>query len=239
MPRFETRKEATVGHLGPEYFEVVQERLLDFDTTRLQAMDEAGVDKVLLSFGAGFRTFGVQGILDRVEAQNTARIVNDFLPEQVRAHPSRYVGMSTLALQDPDQAVRELERCITALGFKGVMVNGYTQVDNLDKLIYLGDARLTPLWEALTSLDVPLYLHPRASHNAVTYNNHPELTGPNWGFAPETATHALRIVYGGIFDRFPTAKLVLGHLGEPPPFLARRFSTASTSVRVAVLRRSA
>src|SRR6202030_4609842 len=61
--RYETRKEAEVGHLGPEYFEVVQERLLDFDTTRLQSMDDAGVDKVLLSFGAGFRTFGVQGIL--------------------------------------------------------------------------------------------------------------------------------------------------------------------------------
>ena len=66
--RFETRKEAKIGHLGPEYFEVVQKRLLDFDATRLQAMDEAGVDKVLLSFGAGFRTFGVQGILDRIEA---------------------------------------------------------------------------------------------------------------------------------------------------------------------------
>ena len=125
--RFETGKEANVGHLGPEYFALVQERLLDFDTTRLQAMDDAGVDKVLLSFGAGFRTFGVQGILDPVEAQNTARIVNDFLAEQVRAHPDRYIGMATLALQDPDQAVRELERCITKLGFKGVMINGYTK----------------------------------------------------------------------------------------------------------------
>jgi predicted TIM-barrel fold metal-dependent hydrolase len=220
--RFETRKEAAVGHLGPEYFEVVQERLLDFDTTRLQAMDEAGVDKVLLSFGAGFRTFGVQGILDRVEAQNTARIVNDFLAEQVRAHPSRYVGMATLALQDPEQAVRELERCVTKLGFKGVMVNGYTQVETPDNLIYLDDARMTPLWEALTALDMPLYLHPRASHKAAMYDNHPELTGANWGFAPETATHALRIVYSGIFDRFPTAKLVLGHLGESLPFLAWR-----------------
>jgi 2,3-dihydroxybenzoate decarboxylase len=220
--RFETRKEAAVGHLGPEYFEVVQERLLDFNTTRLQAMDDAGVDKVLLSFGAGFRTFGVQGILDRVEAQNTARIVNDFLAELVRAHPSRYVGMATLALQDPGQAVRELERCITKLAFKGVMVNGYTQVDSLDNLTYLDDARMTPLWEALTALDVPLYLHPRASHKAVMYDNHPELTGANWGFAPETATHALRIVYSGVFDRFPTAKLVLGHLGESLPFLAWR-----------------
>src|SRR5579863_1295553 len=220
--RFETLKEANIGHLGPEYFEVVQQRLLDFDTTRLQAMDEAGIDKVLLSFGAGFRTFGVQGILDRVEAANTARTVNDFLAEQVRAHPSRYIGMATLALQNPDEAVRELERCVTKLGFKGVMVNGYTQLESPDNLIYLDDDRMTPLWEALTALDVPLYLHPRASHNNVQYDSHPELTGAAWGFAPETATHALRIVYSGLFDRFPTAKLVLGHLGESLPFLAWR-----------------
>ena len=220
--RYETTKEAAVGHLGPEYFALVQERLLDFDTTRLQAMDDAGVDKVLLSFGAGFRTFGVQGILDPGEAQDTARTVNDFLAEQVRTHPNRYIGMATLALQNPEQAAHELERCITKLGFKGVMINGYTQVENPDNLIYLDDARMTPFWEALTALDVPLYLHPRASYKPPMYENHPELTGANWGFAPETATHALRIVYSGIFDRYPTAKLVLGHLGESLPFLAWR-----------------
>jgi len=157
-----------------------------------------------------------------IEATNTARIVNDFLADQVRAHPSRYVGMATLALQDPDEAVRELERCVTKLGFKGIMVNGYTQVESPDNLIYLDDARMAPLWEALTALNVPLYLHPRASHKVAMYDNHPELTGAAWGFAPETATHALRIVYSGIFDRFPSAKLVLGHLGETLPFLAWR-----------------
>jgi predicted TIM-barrel fold metal-dependent hydrolase len=216
--RFETHKEAIIGHLGPEYFEVVQKRLLDFDTTRLQAMDDAGVEKVLLSL----TTFGIQAITDRVKARETARTVNDFLAEQVRAHPSRYVGMASLALHDPDQAARELERCVTKLGFKGVMVNGYSQIDTADNLLYLDDARLTPLWEALTALDIPVYVHPRPSHNAVQYDSHPELTGAAWGFAPETATHALRIVYSGIFDRFPTAKLVLGHLGESLPFLAWR-----------------
>jgi predicted TIM-barrel fold metal-dependent hydrolase len=54
------------------------------------------------------------------------------------------------------------------------------------------------------------------------YDNHPELTGAAWGFAPETAKHALRIVYSGVFGRFPSAKLVLGHLGETLPFLAWR-----------------
>ncbi len=216
--RFETRKEATIGHLGPEYFEVVQSRLLDFDTTRLQAMDEAGVEKVLLSL----TTFGIQAITDRAAAQSTACTVNDFLAERVRAHPDRYVGMASLAMHDAGQAARELERCVNKLGFKGVMVNGYSQIDSEDNLLYLDDERMTPLWEALTALDIPLYIHPRPSHNAAQYDGHPELTGAAWGFAPETAAHALRIVYSGIFDRFPTAKLVLGHLGESLPFLAWR-----------------
>jgi|HubBroStandDraft_2_1064218.scaffolds.fasta_scaffold133225_1 predicted TIM-barrel fold metal-dependent hydrolase len=215
---FETRKEAISGHLGPEYFEIVQNRLLDFDTTRLQAMDDAGVEKVLLSL----TLFGIQAITDRVEAQNTARTVNDYLAEHVRAHPNRYIGMASLALHDADQAARELERCVTKLGFKGVMVNGYSQIGRPDNLLYLDDERMTPLWETLTALDVPLYVHPRSSHNAAQYDSHPELTGAAWGFAPEAATHALRIVYSGIFDRFPTAKLVLGHLGESLPFLAWR-----------------
>ncbi len=130
--------------------------------------------------------------------------------------------MACLALHDPGQAVKELERCVTKLGFKGVMVNGYSQIDTDDNLLYLDDARLTPLWEALTALDIPLYLHPRPSHNDVQYDSHPELTGAAWGFAPETATHVLRMVYGGIFDRFPSAKLVMGHLGEALPFFAWR-----------------
>jgi 2,3-dihydroxybenzoate decarboxylase len=216
--RFETSKEAIIGHLGPEYFEVVQSRLLDFDTTRLEAMDEAGVEKVLLSL----TTFGIQAIADRATAQGTARTINDYLAERVHKHPNRYVGMASLALHDANQAAGELERCVTKLGFKGVMVNGYSQIDTQDNLLYLDDARMTPLWEVLTALDVPLYIHPRPSHNAVQYESHPELTGAAWGFAPETATHALRIVYSGVFDRFPTAKLVLGHLGESLPFLAWR-----------------
>lgn len=82
----------------------------------------------------------------------------------------------------------------------------------------------TPLlpiaWRSIMSA-LP-YIHPRPSHNAAQYEGHPELTGAAWGFASETATHALRIVYSGVFDRFPTAKLVLGHLGESLPFPAWR-----------------
>jgi len=70
------------------------------------------------------------------------------------------------------------------------MVNGYTQVESPDNLVYLDDERMTPLWEALTALNVPLYLHPRASHKAAMYDNHPKLTGAAWGFSGDGDTCA-------------------------------------------------
>jgi 2,3-dihydroxybenzoate decarboxylase len=97
-----------------------------------------------------------------------------------------------------------------------------------DKL-YLDETRFEPFWAALEELQVPLYLHPRLPSQAVQeaiYRGHPELVGAAWGFAPETATHVLRIVYGGVFDRHPQAQLVIGHLGEMLPFFAGRIQRA-------------
>jgi predicted TIM-barrel fold metal-dependent hydrolase len=58
------------------------------------------------------------------------------------------------------------------------------------------------------------------------YRGHPELIGATWGFAPETATHALRLAYGGVFDRYPGASVILGHMGETLPFFASRIQRA-------------
>jgi predicted TIM-barrel fold metal-dependent hydrolase len=131
--------------------------------------------------------------------------------------------MATLALQDPDEAVRELERCVTKLGFKGVMVNGYTQVESPDNLVYLDDARMTPLWEALTALDVPLYLHPHASHNAAMYDNHPELPARTGVLLRRPRRMRCASSMAAPSIRFPTAKLVLGHLGESIPHGAAHY----------------
>jgi predicted TIM-barrel fold metal-dependent hydrolase len=94
---------------------------------------------------------------------------------------------------------------------------------------YLDEVWFDPFWKALAELRVPLYLHPRASDKTVQaamYRGHPELVGATWGFAPETATHALRLAYGGVFDRHPNASVILGHMGETLPFFAWRIQRA-------------
>ncbi|MGN5477167.1 amidohydrolase family protein [Cupriavidus basilensis] len=56
-------------------------------------------------------------------------------------------------------------------------------------------------------------------------NGHPELDGAAWGWGVETASHALRLLFGGVFDRFPRLKIILGHMGEGLPFQRWRFDS--------------
>ena len=67
---------------------------------------------------------------------------------------------------------------------------------------------------------MPFYLHPRDQlpSRRQAYEGHPWLVGSPWGFADETAIHALRLMGCGLFDEFPKLQIVLGHLGERIPY---------------------
>jgi 2,3-dihydroxybenzoate decarboxylase len=198
---------------------LINDRLGEFDRARLSAMDASGITMAILSHTVP----GVQGILDTDTAVAAARDINDFLASEVIArHPARFAGFASVALQDPAAAAAELERAVTRLEFKGVMVNGYSNIGDAQTGEYLDEPRFLPFWEAVAALGVPVYLHPRPALEQRIYRDHRELIGATWGFAPETATHALRIVYSGLLDRFPTLTIILGHLGETLPSFAWR-----------------
>ncbi len=192
-----------------------------FDTEqRLEQMDECGIELAVLSLASD----GIQNIVDPQLAVRTAQGANDALADVVASHPDRYAGFAALPMQDVAAAGAELERAIGQLGFKGALVNGYSNVGDLDTAMYYDDPVYDPLWERLESLDVPLYLHPRnpLPGQRRVYQGREELLGPQWAFGAETAVHALRLVVGGVFDRFPKLTIVLGHLGELLPFGIRR-----------------
>ncbi len=191
-------------------------RLLDFHDMRLKEMDKAGIELAVLSLTDP----GVQGEKDAVKATKLASTVNDFLAERVAENPQRFRGFAQIALQNPKEAVKELERAVLDLHFVGVLVNGQTNGH------YLDEEQFYPLWEKLEELKVPLYLHPGSPYqSAQSYNGHPELNGPFWGWTAETATHALRLITSATFDHFPSAKVILGHMGETLPYLAWRFDS--------------
>jgi 2,3-dihydroxybenzoate decarboxylase len=195
-----------------------QERLLDLGEMRLEAMDEAGIETAVLSVA----TPGVQAEPDREVAIKRARIENDFLARVITKHPARFAGFAHLPLQDASAAADELSRCVEQLEFKGAMVNGHTNGRYLDERSY------DPFWERVEALGVPVYLHPRDPFDAPRmFAGHRELLGATWAWTVETATHALRLVFGGVFGRHPKARLILGHMGETLPYLLWRLDSRS------------
>ena len=216
---------AQVSGVSEEFLEAALTRMRDFTTIRLDEMDASGIDVSVLSLTAS----GIEGMRERERAIAGARRVNDFLAERIRESGGRYEGFASVPLQDTDAAIAELDRAVRDLGMRGVLVNGYVDIGDDEHSHYLDEPRFDAFWEALEELGVPLYLHPRPSSEVVRdalYRGRPELSGATWGFAPETATHALRMVFGGVFDRHPRAQLILGHMGETLPFFQWRIQRA-------------
>ena len=196
---------------------VAYDRLYDRGPLRLEQMDAAGIDFQILSLFDP----GVQDETDVAKAIDLARRANDDLAETVRGNPSRFGGFATLATQDPDAAAAELERAVTELGLVGGLINGHCQGRYLDDPAYEG------LFGRAEEMGAPIYLHPTTPHPAVMeawFDPYVDdgLHLASWGFAAETGTHVLRLIYSGLFDKFPRLQMIIGHLGEMLPFAAYR-----------------
>ncbi|MCL2652629.1 MAG: amidohydrolase family protein [Propionibacteriaceae bacterium] len=188
-------------------------RLADTGELRLADMDAAGVDHAILSL-----TSPGTNSLDPALGTQIATIANDRLAEACAANPARFSGLATLGFEEPDNAVKELDRAINQLGLKGVVCNSHIRGR------YLSDPAFWPILEAIEACDVPIYLHPQTPNDGmISTLLESGLDGAIFGFAIETSMHALKIITSGVLDRFPKLRIVLGHMGEALPFWLYRF----------------
>jgi predicted TIM-barrel fold metal-dependent hydrolase len=192
-------------------------RLLELHCERLALMDKHGIEMMVVSLNAP----AVQAVPDPKKAVALARQANDALADEVAKRPDRFQGLAAVAMQDPDEAIKELERAVRQLGLKGVLVNGFSQIgSDPDSAVYYDLPQYRPFWATVERLGVPFYLHPRSPlpRDARLYAGHPWMMGAAWAFGNETAVHALRLIGSGLFDEHPKLTIVLGHLGENIPF---------------------
>jgi 2,3-dihydroxybenzoate decarboxylase len=190
----------------------VSERLQDLGARRVDDMNATGVHMQVLSLTSP----GVQ-IFDAATGTALARAINDELTAAIAAHPTRFAGLAAIAPQNASEAAKELERGVRSLGLKGAIVNSHTQGE------YLDDEKFWDIFAAAEALDVPVYIHPNTPPNDMIKPLLARgLDGAVFGFAVETALHALRLVVSGVFDRFPRLRIVLGHLGEGLPYWLQR-----------------
>jgi 2,3-dihydroxybenzoate decarboxylase len=189
---------------------------LEDDDERIAKMDEAGIDLFVLSHTSP----GVQAEKDANVAVQRAREANDFMQGLIRKHPDRYRGFAHLAMQNVQAAGDELKRCVEELGFVGAMINGNTNG------VYLDDDCYEPFWERVVQLGVPVYIHPANPHiQPWVIRDYPVMQGALWGWSTDNSSHFLRLLFSGLFDRFPELTIILGHMGETLPYFLWRIDS--------------
>jgi 2,3-dihydroxybenzoate decarboxylase len=100
------------------------------------------------------------------------------------------------------------------------MINGHTNGQ------YLDHPSLLPFWERAEALDTLIYIHPADPVSvAPVLQGHPGLRRATWEWTFETGSQALRLIFAGVFDKFPKARLGLGHMGESLPYMLWRFDS--------------
>ena len=201
--------------------ERMYEQLQDIGDKRIAEMDAAGIDMQVLSLNSP----GVEQA-EAAEQLSIAVESNDFLAEAVKKYPSRFAAFAALPVAAPDKAAEELDRRVRQQGFKGTLINGHTRGR------YLDDKFFSPILERAEALNVPIYLHPTVPPKAVVEASFggfsPAVTamlvGGAWGWHIETSVHLIRMMLGGVFDRYPKLQVVIGHLGEGIPFMLPRLN---------------
>jgi len=162
----------------------------------------------------------IELMADGPEALEMARIGTDGMAELALRHPDRFAGfVSSLPMNDPEAAAREAERALTEAGASGLQLYSNVRGQPLDRPEFL------PVFEVAARHDKPILLHPIRGADMPDYASEDRSRYEIWwtlGWPYETSAAMARIVFSGLFDRFPGLKIVTHHLGAMIPYFEGR-----------------
>jgi aminocarboxymuconate-semialdehyde decarboxylase len=207
---------------GDQFFREVQPSTWD-PACRLEDMDRTGVSIQALSTVPVMFSYWAKA----ADALDLSRLLNDNIAEAVRAHPTRFAGLGTIPLQDPELAAGELERCVRELGFRGVEIG--THVD-ANEHCHGPDCRnldhpaLDVVWRTAENLGAAIFVHPWDMLGKSRMQKYwlPWLVG----MPAETSLAICSMMFSGVFDRFPKLRVAFAHGGGAFPFTIGRIEHA-------------
>lgn len=196
------------------------------DERRIRFMDEHQLDVQVLVLARPPVWLG----MEREVLHRLTRVANDSIAEFASRRPDRFVGVGVLPVVD-DVMIEEFERLRGELGLKGVLIFSNIEGRPVD------DPSMWPLYERAAAADVPIWIHPQhASYYSWIGNNVLDRT-LGWPF--DTSLAMARLVYGGVFEKYPGIRFVTHHMGGMIPYFAARIeaferSTAAEYARLGI-----
>ena len=228
-PLYQLKIDAYAHIVPPKYKELVRKiapeqhdhkivpcpTLWDLDA-RFRIMDKYEPIRQVLTLGR----ISVEEIAGPEKAAELCQLANDEMAELVVKYPDRFVAaLATLPMNNFDAALREADRAINDLGFKGVYFHTPIDEKPIDLPEYL------PLYEKMAQYDLPIVIHPMrmpGHPDFLTEKESKYLIFSMFGWPYDTTSAMARLVFSGVMEKYPNLKIVTHHGGGMIPYYAER-----------------
>jgi aminocarboxymuconate-semialdehyde decarboxylase len=183
---------------------------------RIVTMNRQGIDMQVLTGWVDFSGYTMPLAL----GEKFSELQNESIAAVVAANPARYLGAANVPLQDAQRAVKVLERARDKYGFRAAQIATYLGGDR-----FLDDPALDPFWAAAQETGTLLIFHPYDEqrpaglgdfflHNCI-------------GYPLQTTIAIVRMMFSGVFTRFPRLQIKVPHAGGFLPYQIERFRHAA------------
>jgi len=201
--------------------------LFDLDI-RFRVMDKYdGYMQVLTISGPA-----IEGVAEPAKAAEIAKIANDEMAELVTKYPHRFAGaVACLPMNNMEEVLKETDRAIMDLGFRGVQV--YSPVNDKP----LDSPEFIPLYEKMAQYNLPIWIHPRRGTDYADYRTLDKSKyriNATFGWPYETTAAMTHLVFSGIFDRLPNLKFITHHAGAMVPYFEDRIKRFYDKAEIAL-----
>ena len=185
---------------------------------RIAFMDEHGFDVQVLVLARPPVWLGMK----RDDLHRMVRVANDSIAAFAQRHPSRFIGVGVIPVVD-EVMMEEYERVHDELGLAGVLIFSNIEGKPVD------DESMWPLYERAAQRGTPIWIHPQHANFYPWIGKDVLDRTLAWPF--DTSLAMARLVYGGVFERYPNIKFVTHHMGGMIPYFANRIDAFSRSTK--------
>ncbi len=187
--------------------------------SQVVAMDQAGVDKVVLSYptsDAHIRMGSLAKVVD---------IYNERVAAILKLRPERFIGAAILPVVDSRSMLEEFKKTTQDLGFKAISL-----ATSFDK-VFLDDPKYLPLYEVAQKYNVPIFVHPQIIKPIGSIEVEDPLLTPVIEYVFETTMCVGKLLMSGVFQQFPKLKFVFSYFAGVTPFIAHRYDATYMMLR--------